>query len=78
MPKKNTYHVTKTEDGWQAKKLGGERALFVGLTKEDVMKTTIALARNLGNTSVVIHKSDGIIQEERTYPRKSDPYPPPG
>ena len=77
MPKKNAYHVTKTEDGWQAKRAGGERATLIGPTKQDVVKTTIELAKRLGNSSVIVYKLNGVIQEERTYP-KIDPLPPPG
>lgn len=78
MSKRKTYHVTKTEDGWQGKVQGGKRASVTGDTKAEVVKKTTDLAKSGGNTSVKIHKSDGKIQEERTYPRSSDPYPPKG
>ena len=42
------------------------------------MKKTIEIAKNQGNSSVKIHKQDGKIQEERTYPKGTDPYPPKG
>ncbi|WP_321295713.1 DUF2188 domain-containing protein [Marinifilum fragile] len=72
------YHVTKTKDGWQGKAEGNERASVKGKTKEEVVKATIEIAKKQTSSSVRIHKSDGEIQEERTYPRKSDPYPPKG
>ena len=75
---RKTYHVTKTDKGWQGKKEGGDRATVTGDTKEEVMKKTIDIAKKLGDTSVVIHKQDGKIQEERTYPKSSDPFPPEG
>jgi hypothetical protein len=75
---RKTYHVTKTDSGWQGKKEGGERASVTGDTKEEVLKKTIEIAKNQGDTSVVIHKQDGKIQEERTYPKSSDPFPPEG
>jgi hypothetical protein len=75
---RTTYHVTKTEDGWKGKKEGGERASVIGDTKEEVMRKTIEIAKKQGDTSVVIHKQDGKIQEERTYPKSSDPFPPEG
>lgn len=78
MSKRKTYHITKTEDGWQGKLAGGQRASVKGETKVEVVKKTTDLAKSAGNTSVKIHKSDGKIQEERTYPRSSDPHPPKG
>lgn len=67
MSKRKTYHVTRTDDGWQSKIEGGSRASATGDTKGEVLKRTIEMAKSKGNTSVVIHKSDGKIQEERTY-----------
>ncbi|MFB6340956.1 DUF2188 domain-containing protein [Saccharicrinis sp. FJH62] len=78
MTKRKTYHVTKTDDGWQGKLEGGQRASVKGNTKEEVLKKTIEIAKNQDNSSVKIHKSDGKFQEERTYPKKSDPFPPEG
>ena len=78
MAKRKTYHVTKTKDGWQGKVEKGKRASVKGETKSEVVKVTIDLAKKQGNTSVKIHKGDGKIQEERTYPRGSDPHPPKG
>lgn len=73
---RKVYHVTKTPDGWQAKVEGNERASFTAPTKAEILKTTTESAKSQGNTSVVIHKKDGRIQEERTY--GNDPYPPKG
>lgn len=78
MAKRKTYHVTKTKDGWQGKLEKGQKASTTGSTKAEVMKKTIELAKKQGNSSVRIHKADGKIQEERTYPKGSDPYPPKG
>ena len=78
MAKRTTYNVTKTEDGWQGKKEGGERASVTGANKKDVVDRTISIAKNQDVSSVKIHKADGKIQEERTYPRSSDPNPPKG
>jgi len=75
---RKNYHVTKTDDGWQGKAEGGKRASATGSTKAEVVKKTIEIAKNQGNSSVKIHKGDGKIQEERTYPKSSDPYPPEG
>ena len=78
MIKRKTYHITKTEDGWQGKLEDSKRASVKGDTKAEVVKQTIEIAKNQASSSVVIHKGDGIIREERTYPRKSDPFPPEG
>jgi hypothetical protein len=40
-----------------------------------VIKKTIELAKKQEDSSVVIHKKDGKIQEERTFPKSSDPFP---
>jgi len=78
MPKRKTYHITKTSDGWQGKAVGGKIASVTGNTKDEVVKKTIEIAKKQAKTSVKIHKADGEFQEERTYPKKSDPYPPLG
>ncbi len=78
MTKRKTYHVTKTNEGWQGKLEGGKKASVTGDTKAEVMKKTIEIAKNQERSSVIIHKTDGKFQEERTYPKKSDPYPPKG
>ena len=74
--KRKDYHVTKTDSGWQGKIAGGKRASVTGVTKAEVVKETTRLAKNQSNASVKIHKSDGMIQEERTYGK--DPFPPKG
>lgn len=78
MNKRKIYHVTKTDDGWQGKLEGGKRASVKDETKSDVLKKTIELAKNKESSSVKIHKTDGKIQEERTYPKSTDPFPPEG
>jgi hypothetical protein len=78
MAKRTTYHVTKTDEGWQGKKTGADRASVTGDTKQEVVKRTIEIAKKQPESSVVIHKQNNIIQEERTYPKSSDPNPPKG
>lgn len=75
---KKTYHVTKTTDGWQGKVEKAQRASVVGETKAEVMAKTISIAKKQSSASVKIHKANGRIQEERTYPRNADPFPPKG
>jgi hypothetical protein len=45
MAQRKTYHVTKTETGWQGKVEGGERASVTGSTKAEVMQKTIELPK---------------------------------
>ena len=76
MAKRTTYHVVKTNDGWQGKKEGTQRASVTGETKKEVVQKTIEMAKKQENSSVRIHKVDGKFQEERTY--GNDPNPPKG
>ncbi len=50
MAKRKTYHVTKTEDGWQGKIEKGKRASVTGKTKEEVVKKTIEIDKNQDNS----------------------------
>jgi len=75
---RKNYHITKIENGWQGKLEDGQRASVVGTTKNEVVQRTIEIAKNQASASVKIHGMDGKIQEERTYPKKSDPHPPRG
>lgn len=71
------YHITKTADRWDLKKDGASQASKSAGTKAEI----IALASDFleGKTaSLKIHKEDGTIQEERTYPRSADPAQSPG
>lgn len=78
MANRKVYHVTKTDEGWQGKLEKGVKASVKGETKNEVVEKTINLAKNQDLSSVIIHKKDGKFQEERTYPKKSDPFPPEG
>ena len=71
---KNRYHVPQKPDGtWQGKLEGAERASTVGETKAEVQQRTIEIAKEKPEAQVIIHKADGRIQEERTYPGSKDP-----
>jgi hypothetical protein len=68
----DNYHVSKSGDGWELKKQGASRASRTASTKAEIVQ----LASDFldGKTaSLKIHKEDGTIQEERTYPRSADP-----
>lgn len=68
----DNYHITKTDKGWALTKQGAERASKTAATKAELLELSSAFFE--GKTaSVKIHKEDGTIQEERTYPRSSDP-----
>jgi hypothetical protein len=68
----DNYHITKKENAWELVKEGAQRASKTASTKAEI--TEIASAFLLGKTaSLKIHKEDGTIQEERTFPRAADP-----
>ncbi|MFK5733030.1 DUF2188 domain-containing protein [Pseudomonas urmiensis] len=68
----DNYHVSPTADGWELKKAGAERASKRSSTKQELVASLSEFFQ--GKTaSVKIHKADGTIEEERTYPRSDDP-----
>ena len=68
----DNYHITKTDKGWALTKQGAERASKTAATKPEIIKLATEFLD--GKTaSLKIHKEDGTIQEERTYPRSADP-----
>jgi uncharacterized protein YdaT len=77
MSDRKKYHVTQRPDGqWQAKGEGASRASAVTRTKAEAVDRARDLAKAQPLGQVIIHKSDGTIQSERTY--GNDPYPPKG
>lgn len=67
------YHLTKHPDGWGLKKEDGQRATKVTTTKAEMIQYIKGGGHTSIPSSVKIHKMDGRIQEERTYPRNCDP-----
>jgi len=66
--------VVKTQDGWKAESKGRTVPGTKAPRKEETVKQTAAKARvSAEPVSVRIHKENGRIQEERTYPRSADP-----
>lgn len=66
--------VVKKGDGWLGESGGATVRGTKAPTKEDAVRQTIAAAKKDPQpVSVRIHKQDGKIQEERTYPRSTDP-----
>jgi len=79
MEARKIYHVTRNGDhGWKGMIENAGRASVTGDNKQDVVSRTIEMAKHHTLSSVIIHKMDGSIQEERTFPRSSDPNPPLG
>lgn len=70
----NNYHLTKDGETWKLQKENSTRATanFGNLNKTDAIKKSAGILANT-NSSLKIHKTDGKIQEERTYPRSADP-----
>lgn len=67
---RRVYHVLRNgRDGWKGVLQQTGRTSITGEDKQDVINRTIAMAKNHSKCSVIIHKTDGSIQEERTYPR---------
>jgi len=64
--------IVKKGNGWVAE--SGKTPVAKAPTKTAIVKKTAAVAKKSPEAvSVKIHKVDGKIQEERTYPRKADP-----
>ncbi|HDS1799020.1 TPA: DUF2188 domain-containing protein [Pseudomonas putida] len=68
----DSYHLSPTSDGWELKKAGAERAFRRAATKQELV-STLADFFDGKTASVKIHKADGTLEEERTYPRSTDP-----
>ncbi len=65
--------VVKTPEAWVGKTKSGS-VVASGRTKETAVKKVAKVAKaDPQSVSVKIHKMDGRIQEERTYPGKADP-----
>ena len=68
----DNYHISATDSGWELRKQGATRASKTAATKDEMLQITAAFLE--GRTaSVKIHKKDGTLQEEHTYPRSADP-----
>lgn len=66
--------VVKKQDGWAGTSGGRTVPGTKAATKTAAVKKVTAIAKKDSQpVSVRIHKQDGKIQEERTYPRAADP-----
>lgn len=74
-----SYHLTRISgsDGWGLKKEGDKLPTLVfggNVPKKIALRKSVKFIERLGKpVSLKIHKADGRIQEERTYPRSADP-----
>ncbi|MBK4994526.1 DUF2188 domain-containing protein [Pseudomonas sp. S37] len=68
----DNYHLSPTSEGWELKKAGADRAAKRAATKQELLSSLQEFFA--GKTvSVKVHKADGTLEEERTYPRSADP-----
>jgi hypothetical protein len=76
-PSKGTRRVytveTDPKGGWRGKAKGSTRAVAKGDNKAEVVMRTIEVAKKQPKAQVRIKGRNGRIQEERTFPRSSDP-----
>ena len=61
-PDQTEYHVTPHDDGWQLKKVDGQRAIMVEDTKEMLLSKAKDYVNDHSGT-LVVHKQDGSIEE---------------
>ncbi|WP_312820674.1 DUF2188 domain-containing protein [Kaistella carnis] len=67
------YHLTKKDNQWKLTAEGNERASKVFETKKEGVQQSAEYLKNNQGGSLKIHLENGKIQEERTYPKSSDP-----
>ncbi len=66
------YHVKPHDGHWDLTKEGADRASISKPTKAEIIAATEAFMADKAG-SVKIHLANGLIEEERTYPRAADP-----
>jgi uncharacterized protein DUF2188 len=69
----NRYDLVKGSDGWELKSRGEAVAAYS--TKAEALEK---IPHRVRAGTVRIHKENGTIEEERTYPRSKDPRASPG
>jgi hypothetical protein len=68
------YHLVKENGAYKLKKENSQRASkVIDSNKIDAIKQSSDFVKSQGGGSLKIHKNNGRIQEERTYPRSKDP-----
>ena len=71
------YHLTKEGDEWKLRRQGATRSALTFDNKQEGVVGSAEFMREHGG-SLKIHKANGKVQEERTYPRRADPPETPG
>lgn len=64
---RSVYHVLPATEGWQLKGAGADRAVSNHATKKEALTAGRELAHSKVPSQLVVHKSDGTIQESWTY-----------
>jgi hypothetical protein len=65
MPRKQYIVGPHGKGEWQGKSPGAKRAVVSAPTKDEALRRTVQIAKNQGDTSVVVQKKDGTFQEAR-------------
>jgi hypothetical protein len=73
---RQVYHVVTTEKGWSVQKEGDKGSWEFFGTKEEAVRRGRELGSSHERGQVIIHKTDGTIEEERTF--GDDPASTPG
>jgi hypothetical protein len=68
----DNYHVIHTENGWELHPQGSTEAVLTAKRKEDLLGQLPGYMEGKV-ASVKIHNREGRIEDERSYPRTSDP-----
>ena len=68
----DNYELNKKNDTWRLIRQGGDRAIKTFDTKSDGLEYSTQYVSDHSG-SLKIKKENGVLQEERTYPRSADP-----
>ena len=73
----DNYHLTPNGSQWTLTGEGQDRTIATFETKAEAVRRCSEIIAER-NGSLKIHRADGTIEEERTYPRSADPAKSPG
>ena len=73
MADQTIYRVTPHEEGWAVTKEGATRASAVEDTKETAVDTAREYAKKQMPSQVIVHKKDGSVHKQFTYPADDAP-----
>jgi hypothetical protein len=68
----DSYHITKNGQLWTLVKEGAQHPSKSASTKSEITAIASDFLQDK-IASLKIHKEDGTLQEERTFPRSTDP-----